>query len=156
VAQGPEYYRLFEIRLVADGSRPMTCLPRCLRDDSRSRLSTKTNISLTRTPGPELQEHEEREDDNLGAGHRTTSFSMNLAAPIFSATTYEHCGLPQDGAHGRKVGGGRRRRHGRGCDGGGEAQALGVGMGMCAEREAEGGERGTVVETTEAVAREKM
>jgi hypothetical protein len=91
-----------------------------------------------------------------GGAEDGRAFSMNLAAPIFSATTYEHCGLPQDGAHGRKVGGGRRRRHGRGCDGGGEAQALGVGMGMCAEREAEGGERGTVVETTEAVAREKM
>jgi hypothetical protein len=67
---------------------------------------------------------------------------MNPAAPIFLATTHEHCGLPQDGAHGGKVGGARRRCHGRGCDGGGEAQALGVGMGMCTEREAEGGERG--------------
>jgi hypothetical protein len=103
--------------LRSGSSRPMTCLPRCLRDDSRMRLSTKTNISLTRTPEPELQEHEEREDDDLGAGHRTTSFSMNLATPIFSATTHEHCGLPQDGAHGGKVGGGRRRRHDRGCDG---------------------------------------
>jgi hypothetical protein len=75
---------------------------------------------------------------------------MNPAAPIILATTDEHCGLPQDGAHGGKIGGGHRRLHGRGYDGGGKAQALGVGMGMYAEREAEGGERG------EAVAREKM